>query len=112
MLHYMPGCDVSKNHAKAVGKLERYMVEHDAKIDSCCRVKEKFLSPEDMIVNNCTMCAMILHETHGDNGCLSLYEFVLQDDDFPWVEHQGQTIVVQDCWRSRDNLAMQKAIRG
>lgn len=111
MLHYLPGCDVRTNHGLAVEKMERYMEAQGAFIDKCCRVKKRLLEEGDVIVNNCTMCDMILRETHPDNECQSLYEFVLQDENFPWKDHSGETIAVQDCWRTRGNNALQKAIR-
>ncbi len=111
MLHYLPGCDVRTNHSQAVEKMERYMEAQGAHVERCCRTKEKFLVPGDTIVNNCTMCDLILRETHPDNEGHSLYEFVLQDEKFPWNDHSGKKIIVQDCWRTRENLALQKAIR-
>lgn len=111
MLHYLPGCDVRKNHPEAIFKLENYMKNKDAIIEQCCRVKESFLDGGDVIVNNCTLCNLILKETHPNNECLSLYEYVLTDSNFPWSDHQGETIIIQDCWRAREDRALQDAIR-
>ncbi|MFV0395705.1 MAG: hypothetical protein ACK5LC_15180 [Coprobacillaceae bacterium] len=111
MLHYLPGCDVRKNHSKAVLKMETYMKNQNASIERCCRVKNKFLFDGDTIIQNCTLCDLILKETHPDNTCLSLYEYVLEDENFPWVNHKGEKITIQDCWRTKDNLTLQKAIR-
>lgn len=111
MLHYLPGCDVRKNHPAAVLVMQEYMDKNGAVIDQCCRVKNKFLESEDVIVNNCTLCHIILNETHPNNTYLSLYEYVLKDKDFPWVNHQGQSITVQDCFRTRDDLILQRAVR-
>ena len=111
MIHYLPGCDVRKNHPEAIRRIERYMSNHDVVIDQCCRVNKQFLNNGDTIINNCTLCTLILNETHPDNRILSLYEYILEDQDFPWINHQGEQITVQDCWRTRDNLPLQKAIR-
>lgn len=111
MLHYLPGCDVRKNHPEAINKLQRYMEQNGAMIDTCCRVENTFLNEQDMIVNNCTLCQIVLNETHKDNECLSLYEYILKDSSFNWVDHQGESITIQDCWRTRDDLALQKAVR-
>lgn len=64
-----------------------------------------------MIVNNCTLCNIILNEKYQETECLSLYEYVLKDEHFPWVNHHGEKMTVQDCFRTRDNLSLQKAIR-
>lgn len=111
MLHYLPGCDVRKNHREAMSKIQKYMECQGAVIESCCRVKESFLNEGDRIVQNCTLCQLILKETHPNNECLSLYEYVLMDKDFPWTNHAGEEIIVQDCWRTRDNRSIQDAIR-
>lgn len=111
MLHYLPGCDVRKNHPEAIDKLQHYMENQGIIIDRCCRVKDKFLKATDTIIHNCTLCQLILNETYPDNECLSLYEFILEDPDFPWINHQEDRITIQDCWRTRNNLALQLAVR-
>lgn len=111
MLHYLPGCDVRKNHPEAIKKLTNYMKEQGAKIEACCRTKEQLSAKEDTIINNCTMCDFILRETHPETTVMSLYEYVLKDNHFPWIDHHGQKITVQDCLRTKDNKNMLDAIR-
>lgn len=111
VLHYLPGCDVFKNHPIASQKIQQYMRQKEAMIDHCCRVKEQFLTDEDEIVINCTLCDLILKETHPHTKRISLYEYVLKDADFPWINHDGETIIIQDCWRTRDDFHLQKAVR-
>lgn len=111
MLHYLPGCDVKKNHPTAMKKILSYMKEKGAYIDDCCRTTEKFLNEDDIIVQNCTLCDLILKETHPHNQCLSLYEYILIDESFPWADHSGESIIVQDCLRTKDNIKLQKAVR-
>lgn len=111
MLHYLPGCDVRKNHQGAVLAVQQYMERNGAIIDQCCRVKNNFLEIGDIIINNCTLCHIVLNETHPDNECSSVYEYVLKDKDFPWINHHGESITVQDCFRTRDDRTLQKAVR-
>ena len=54
MLHYLPGCDVRKNHEQAIQKITKYMQEQGAIIDKCCRSKDDFLKEGDILVQNCT----------------------------------------------------------
>ena len=49
MLHYLPGCDVKKNHPQALLAIQKYMQEKGAIIDQCCRNKDKFLEDHDII---------------------------------------------------------------
>ena len=62
MIHYLPGCDVRKNHPQAIRKIEKYMKEKGAVIDKCCRTKEKLLEKEDIMISNCTMCSLVIKE--------------------------------------------------
>ncbi|WP_028043194.1 hypothetical protein [Candidatus Stoquefichus massiliensis] len=111
MLHYLPGCDVFKNHPEASLKIQKYMKKHHIMIDKCCRVKESFLTNEDTIIMNCTLCELVLKETHPNTKQISLYEYVLNDPDFPYINHKGESIIIQDCWRTKDNLSLQNAVR-
>lgn len=111
MLHYLPGCDVQKNHPQAVKKLIAYMQKRGAKIETCCRTKKKLLEPGDIMIQNCTLCDLLIHETHPDNTCLSIYEYVLTDPTFPFVPHTGETLIIQDCLRTRENRQLQDAVR-
>lgn len=111
MLHYLPGCDVRKNHPQAIDKLEKYMLQKGAVIDKCCRTKKKLLEENDIMVTNCTMCYLVMEETHYQNRNISLYEYILKDKDFTWVDHHGEIITLQDCWRTRNNKNLQDAIR-
>ena len=89
MLHYLPGCDVKKNHPQALLAIEKYMQEKGAIIDQCCRNKDKFLEDNDIIVHNCTLCHLVLEETYPHTQIMSLYEYILKDEHFPWVDHHG-----------------------
>ena len=111
MLHYLPGCDVRKNHPEAIKKLTIYMKNQGAQEEVCCRSKEKLLNKDDVMVNNCTLCDIILREMYPDNKIISTYEYVLNDPNFPWIDHHGQEITIQDCLRTKDNKAMLDAIR-
>ena len=112
MRHYMPGCDVAKNHPREIKAIQNYMVEKkQAVIDRCCRVSNKLLETGDIIINNCTLCELMLRETHPNNQIISLYEYVLSDPEFPWADFEGLCLTVQDCWRTRNNRQMQDAIR-
>ncbi len=111
MLHYLPGCDVKKNHKEACLRVESYMQSHQSLIDQCCRVTHQFLKDNETIVNNCTMCDIILRESHPTSDVLSLYEYILSDQHFPFVDHHGEHITIQDCFRTRENTSLQNAVR-
>ena len=59
MLHYLPGCDVQKDHPTAIKKIKDYMIKKGAIIDKCCRTKMKLLQEGDVMVQNCTLCDLL-----------------------------------------------------
>lgn len=111
MLHYLPGCDVRKNHEQAINKITKYMKKQGFIIDQCCRSKDDFLKEGDIVVQNCTLCQLLIQEKYPDVNCISLYEYILQDKHFPWPNHQGKIISIQDCLRTKENRTFQESIR-
>lgn len=111
MLYYLPGCDVNKNHPIAGKKIQHYMKEKEAQFVRCCRDKKLSLKQDDEVIINCTLCDLVLRETHPYTKRISLYEYVLMDNEFPWVDHHGEAIVIQDCWRTREDFLLQRAVR-
>lgn len=61
MLHYLPGCDVRKSWT-SYSKITKYMQEQGAIIDKCCRSKDDFLKEGDILVQNCTLCQLLIKE--------------------------------------------------
>lgn len=59
----------------------------------------------------CHNCRNIFLEQHPEVATKSLWELVLEDESFPLPDFHGETIAVQDCWRSNDNRAEQDAVR-
>lgn len=110
MLHYLPGCDVRKNHPEAIEKITKYMKEKGAIIEECCRTSNSIAGEQDIIVQNCTMCDLILKEVQVAK-VMSLYEYVLLDETFPFVDLKGKKFIVQDCWRMKDHPEIHQAIR-
>lgn len=111
MLHYMPGCGVRANHPEAIEKATAYMQSKNAVIDVCCRNEDHMLESYDTIVYNCTMCHMIFKEVFPETELKTFYRFALEDPDFPWVDHKGKALLLQDCWRTRDEYMLHDDIR-
>ena len=42
---------------------------------------------------------------------MSLWEYLLEDEAFPWPDYGGERITVQDCWRARKNAPLLDAVR-
>ena len=112
MLYYLPGCDVSANHPTAGAKLRDYLLSRtDITEAPCCRKDISILHPDDTVIQNCTLCQLMLAERAPQVQMVSLYDHLLEDEDFPWPDFSGRTLTLQDCYRTRHDARLQAAIR-
>ena len=111
MLYYLPGCDLNKNHPEAGKKMQNYMKSKGAAIAPCCKFDLSSIEEGATLVQNCTQCDIVLRERRPDLKIVSTYEFVLEDAGFPWADLGGRSVTIQDCFRTRDNAALQHAVR-
>ena len=63
------------------------------------------------MVSICHNCSAIFEERHPEIQRESIWELILSDENFPYPNHRGEAITVQDCWRSKENFAEQEAVR-
>lgn len=63
MIHYLPGCDVRKNHPQAIEKLTNYVKIRALMIDVVCN-KEDFLKENVFFVQNCTLYQLLIQEKY------------------------------------------------
>ena len=110
MMYYLPGCDVRALHPDAVRKMQKYISSLGIETAVCCRKDIGYITDEDTMIQNCTLCDMVLRERIPNNTVLSLYEYLLMVD-FPFPDYSGKTVTLQDCWRTRENRARQDAVR-
>ncbi len=65
----------------------------------------------DEVYSLCHNCNNIIEEMHSGVSVRSLWELIDRDETFPFPDHSGLTVTVQDCWRSRERADEQKAVR-
>lgn len=65
----------------------------------------------DTVYTVCHHCPKILSEQHEGLNLVSLWEWIDQDPAFPFPDYSGMKVTIQDCWRSRDRLEEQIAVR-
>lgn len=113
MIHYLPSCKIKALHKEESVKLQHYLAEKGVNILGCCRIPQSHVQmlPGDTVLTNCTSCAIITDEHSPEVNEISLYEYLLEDDTFPWPDFNGERITVQDCYRSTHKPEVQKAIR-
>lgn len=67
---------------------------------------------DTVMVSLCHNCAAIFRESHPEVKVISLWEFLLEHDPtFPFPDYGGESMALQDCWRSHDDRAEQDAVR-
>ena len=131
---FVASCVFTEEYPELSRKVQKYISEKNLPIIRCCvanykveefesrmpdwyrdewkNIKhfEKFPAGSTM-VSLCHNCAAIFEERHPEIFCQSLWELILKDENFVYPNHGGEKITVQDCWRSKENLAEQKAVR-
>lgn len=130
----MASCVFTEEYPELSRKVQKYISEKNLPIIRCCvanykveefesrmpdwyrdewkNIKhfEKFPAGSTM-VSLCHNCAAIFEERHPEIFCQSLWELISEDENFLYPNHGGEKITVQDCWRSKENLSEQKAVR-
>lgn len=66
---------------------------------------------EDAIWSLCPNCMNITEEWRNVKEVHSLWELIDSDKDFPFPDHSGMRVTLQDCWRMRDRNATHDAVR-
>lgn len=63
------------------------------------------------MVSICHNCSAIFEEMYPNIQRMSIWELILQDEKFSYPDYHGMKMTVQDCWRSRENVKEQNAVR-
>lgn len=112
MTVYFPSCNFTKACPETSRAIQKYLRErHGMRIAGCCRPGHKTLAPGDTAVTVCHTCSAILRENVPGTEEISLLQFLDRDPHFPFPDLMGEPIAIQDCWRVRDNAALQDAAR-
>lgn len=111
MVVYYPSCNFTQVSPETTKHLKRYLEEaHGIKAAGCCRPGHKALTREDTALTICLTCTDIIRENAEAKVC-NIFEFLDRAADFPWPNYQGEKMVLQDCWRTRNEKSLQNAVR-
>ena len=111
MLYYLPSCNFSALCPEASRRIKAYLAKKPGvTVSGCCRPLQKRLTEEDTVLTICLTCAALSREASAAQ-VKSVWEYLLEDDAFPWPDYGGERVTVQDCWRARENPALQQAVR-
>ncbi len=109
---YFPACRYTALSARNSMNIQIYLRQiHHMQICGCCTADYPVLTADTAAVTICPTCTAILREQAPQAAVLSIWEFLLEDLSFPWPDYKGKELMVQDCWRSRDDRACQEAVR-
>lgn len=111
MYLYFPSCNFTQASPHTSRRAKQYLLEvHGIKSAGCCRPGHKALTEEDRALTICQSCSSIIRENAGVKD-ISIFEFLNQDERFPWPDYHGERITVQDCWRAKDKKELHGAVR-
>ncbi|MBR3393023.1 MAG: hypothetical protein IKG51_02825 [Firmicutes bacterium] len=133
---YIASCVFTSQFPELSLRIQNYVREHfDLKIVRCCVPRYKIqefeekmpegqyrmiwqelpdseaFSAGDEVYSLCHNCNNIIEEMHPGTQVHSLWELLDSDRDFPFPDYHGIKVTVQDCWRSRERLDEQEAVR-
>lgn len=133
--YYIASCVFTSQYPKLSFKIQRYLKEK-LNIPSvrCCIPKYKLqeftgkmpgdyrqewsglpdcadFQPGDTVYSVCHNCLNIIEETKPDVKIASLWELILRDDSFVYPDYSHREVIIQDCWRSKERIYEQRAVR-
>lgn len=131
---YIASCVFTEEYPALSKKIQQYIAEKNLPIIRCCvanykvedfenRMPENYredwknilhyknFPADSTMVSLCHNCAAIFEERHPEILRQSLWEFILQDKNFKYPDFHGEKITIQDCWRQKENIAEQNAVR-
>ncbi len=108
---YFPSCNFTKM-APAAAKAIRSYLSEKMQVAGCCRV-DKLAYEEGLTgLYFCQACRETLeNRVPGKYQLKNLFEYLVDDKDFPWPDYSGLTATVQDCWRDRNHPEIHEAVR-
>ena len=125
---FVASCVFTEEYPELSRKVQKYISEKNLPVIRCCvanyKVEEfenrmpenyrdewrsiehyrKFPSGSTM-VSICHNCSAIFEERHPEINLQSIWELILEDENFNYSNYHGEKITVQYCWRQKENLA-------
>ena len=136
MNYYIASCVFTARFPELSHKIQTYIsTRRDLSLVRCCVPKWKIaeyeekmpegvlrdswkalpetapFAPGDEIWSLCHNCSNIIEESRPGTVVHSLWELIDQDDSFVFSDYSGLKATVQDCWRSRERVQEQDAVR-
>jgi hypothetical protein len=135
MKYCIAGCVFTQRYPELSFRIQEYIQKrNELTIVRCCvpRYKEKEFEEKlpaslrqawmsrpssadfqagDTVYSLCHNCSAIIDEWKAGTVSKSLWEYILEDEQFVYPDLHGKEIYVQDCWRAKDRRTEQEAVR-
>ena len=108
---YFPSCNFTRLFPEESEKLKNFLRERGVEIAGCCGSYHANLPAGVIPLTICQTCALIIQENHPEQPPVSLFEYLDALPDLELPDHQGATVVLQDCFRARNHVTEKRAIR-
>ena len=131
---FVASCVFTEEYPELSRKVQKYISEKNLPIIRCCvpnfrvadcdnRVPEDFrddwkkvkhyekFPAGSTLISICHNCSAIYEESRPEIQRESIWELILADKSFKYPNFGGEKVTIQDCWRSKENLAEQKDVR-
>ena len=106
---YFPSCQFTALLPDVSARIKAYMASRGAAVMGCCRKDHTRFTGTAVTV--CQTCRIIVEENRSDCECVSLWEWLDRDADFPFPDLGGAEMTVQDCYRAKAHDAERAAVR-
>ena len=108
---YFPSCNFTKMAPTAAKAIRSYLAEK-MQVAGCCRVDKLAYEEELTGLYFCQACRETLeNRVPGKYQLKNLFEYLVDDKDFPWPDYSGLIATVQDCWRDRNHPEIHETVR-
>ena len=105
---YFPSCNFNVANKETAKKLLEYLTaQKGMKKAGCCRTDKNDYGEETGLYF-CQACRQVLEPKY---KLENLYVYLSEDSEFPWPDHSGLSVVIQDCWRDRQHMEIMRAVR-
>ena len=125
---FVASCVFTEEYPELSRKVQKYISEKNLPVIRCCvanykveefenrmpeNYRDEWLSIEhyrefpsgSTMVSICHNCSAIFEERHPEINLQSIWELILEDENFNYSNYHGEKITVQYCWRQKENLA-------
>lgn len=111
--YFHPGCTLSMYKPALIEKAFAYAKTRlplDSIATACCRHQPPFDEPVDLLTV-CTGCYNRMKHEYEMTDTISFWQFVDEDPNFPFPDHSGLTVTIQDMCTARDYPFVHDAVR-